>query len=560
LTLHHTALYRPPVTNDGPEEPPPPADGSAGDALPEYVRALLDPAAFPHAPASVELVQTHISYVFLADDRVYKTKKPVDFGFINQLEAETRHQFCLREVELNRRLAPDVYLGVVPVVRFEDGRYAIVEGDPPNAAEVVEWAVQMTRLPDDRTLARLIEADSVPPDLMRGLAAKLVAFHDAAAVVPNDPAFAGAEGVRGWWANEREQSDGFVGDTWMAADHASLSRYVEALLGREGALFDQRLADGRVIEGHGDLHAVHVYLLDQGIVIVDCIEFTEWFHFRYLDAGYDVAFLSMDLEARGRPELGDELAGRYIAAVGDETMSVLQPLHRAFRASVRGKVESMGAHAPEVSPEQQRALAESARRYYALASRFVERAADPVLVLLAGRSGTGKSTVGAALAARIGAAYVSSDIVRKELVGIPPREHIAPERTAEVYGEAMNERTYEEMRRRAAQHLEAGRPVVLDATHSRSADRAGALAVARAAGAPALIAELCITDETALARIAERSGDPLTTSDATAAVFEAQAATFEPIGATEGAHLALDASQELSALVDEIAGSLGNAG
>ena len=548
------------MTTDAPGEPPPTADQAAHDALPGYVRALLDSAAFPHAPASVEFVQTHISYVFIAGDRVYKTKKPVDFGFVNQLEAETRHQFCLREVELNQRLAPDVYRGVVPVVRLADGGHAVVEGDPPDGGEIVEWAVQMVRLPDDRTLAAMIEADAVSPNLVRQLAAKLVAFHEAAEVVPNDPAFAGAEGEQGWWQREHGEALPFVDDTWASNDHTTMTGYVDVMLTREAALFDQRLLDGRVVDGHGDLHAMHVYQLDDAVVIVDCIEFTEWFHFRYLDAGYDVAFLAMDLEARGRPELGDEFAGRYIAAVGDETMSVLQPLHRAFRAFVRGKVESIGAHAPEVSPEQRRELADSARRYFALASRLVGRASSPLVVILAGRSGTGKSIVGAALAARIGAAYVSSDVVRKQLIDLPPREHVHADLAAEVYGPAMNERTYQEMRRRAATHLEAGRAVVLDATHSRAAERAAAVVIARGAGVAVLIAELCITDDTALARIAERASDPLATSDATAAVFEAQAATFEPIGASEGTHLALDASQELSALVDEIASSLGDAG
>ncbi len=548
------------MTTDTPEEPPPlDADDAGADALPDYVRALLDPAAFPNAPAAVELIQTHISYVFIAGDRVYKTKKPVDFGFVNQLDAETRHQFCLREVELNRRLAADVYRGVHPVVRYPDGHHEILEGDPPADASVVEWAVEMARLPDDRILANLIDVEAVPPDLVRRLAATLVTFHAGATVVPNDPTFAGGEAERGWWAREQGEAEPFIGETWDPADANAMRDYATALIERESRLFDQRLAAGRVVDGHGDLHAMHVYLLDDEIVIVDCLEFTEWFQFRLLDVGYDVAFLSMDLEARGRPELGDELAGRYIAAVGDETMPVLQPLHRAFRAFVRGKVESMGSQAAEIEPAQRRALADSARRYFALAAKYVERAADPVMVVLAGRSGTGKSTVGASLAARIGAAYVSSDVVRKELVGISPREHVPPDRTDEVYGPAMNDRTYEAMRERAAAHLAAGRPVVLDATHSRARDRAAALEVAHANGAPALIAELCITDETALARIAERASDPLATSDATAAVFELQAATFESIGASEGAHLALDASQDLSALVDEIAASLGDA-
>jgi len=545
-------------TSEGtPDEPPP---GSESDALPEYVRALLDPAPYPHQPERVELVQTHISYVFLAGDRVFKTKKPVNFGFIDQVELEERRLNCEREVALNRRLAPSVYLGVWKVLRLADGSYALTEGEPAEGAEIIEYAVEMVRLPDDRTLASLLERDEVPPTLMRRLAARLIEFHEQAAVVPNDRAFAGAEGERNWWSREYSEAEGFIGSTWEPSDAAAMRSYVAAVLDREPDLFDRRLADGRVIEGHGDLHAMHVYLIDDEIVIVDCVEFTEWFHFRYLDAGYDLAFIAMDLEARGHRALGDEVAGRYIAAAGDETMSVLQPLHRAFRAFVRGKVESIGAHAPEVPAEQQAALAASANRYFALASKFIERVADPMLVLLAGVSGTGKSTVGATLAARIGAAYVSSDIVRKELAGIPAREHVPAERTPEVYGSGMNARTYAEMRTRAAAHLAAGRPVVLDATHSRVVDRAAALEMARAAGAPALIAELRITDEEALARIAERAVDPLATSDATAEVYEVQTGSFEPISATEGVHLALDAAQDLDDLVDEIADSLNHAG
>ena len=533
---------------------------SGDGAIPEYVRALLDPAAYPHAPAEVELRQTHISRVFIAGDVVYKTKKPVDFGFINQLDAETRERFCHAELRLNRRLAPGVYLGVVPIVRMPGGHYA-VEGDPA-AGEVVEHAVKMRRLPDERTLDRLLAAGAAPADLAERLARRLIAFHESAAVVANDPDFAGASAERAWWAREYGEAAGFIGDTWRPEDAAATRAFIEETLERDAALFDARLAAGRVIEGHGDLRAAHVYLLDgddprgEPITIVDCIEFSEQFHFRYLDAGYDVAFLAMDLEALGHADLGDELAGRYLAAAGDETLGLLQPLHRAYRAFVRGKVESIGARAPETPEEQSRALAASAARFFRLAASYAVRRAAPQLVALSGLPASGKSTVAATLACRIGAAYLSSDVVRKQLAGIDPRERVREEWRSGLYAPEMTERTYAELRARAARLLRDGRAVVLDAMHGRRAERDAVRALAAELGVAPLIAELRIDDATAHARIAGREHDPLRTSDATWAVYEAQRDGFEPIAADEAPRLALDATRPPAALAREVADAL----
>jgi len=528
-------------------------DSPDADALPAYVRGLLEPAAYPHQPASVALRQTHLSYVFLADDLVYKTKKPVDFGFVAQLDRETRERFCRAEVTLNRRLAPDVYLDAVPVLRLTGGGYAVER--PPagrEAAETVEWAVKMRRLPDDRTLAALLAARREPPDITERLVAKLAAFHASAARVANDPPFAGAGAVRAWWRREYAEAEGFVGGTWEPRDAARTRTFVERELAAQDALFDARLAGGRVVEGHGDLHAQHVYVLGpapEQLVIVDCIEFSDWFQFRYLDVGYELAFLAMDLEARGHPELGDELAGRYIAATADETLGVLQPLHRAFRAFVRGKVESIGANAPEVPAREQRRLADSATQYFALAARYADRREPPVVIVITGLSGTGKSTVGAALAGRIGAAFVSSDPIRRELAG-PSKMFQRFEEGA--YTPEMSERTYAEMRRRAGEHLAAGRPVVLDATHSRRVDRRAAQDLARAARVPSLLVELRMSDDAALARLMQRERAGADTVVDPGA-YGRHVAAFDAVSAAEGMCLALDASQSVGALVLEIA-------
>jgi aminoglycoside phosphotransferase family enzyme/predicted kinase len=534
------------------------------DALPDYVRGLLDASAYPAPPEEVTLVQTHISYVFLAGEVVYKTKKPVDFGFIQQLTLDRRRAFCEAEVRLNARLASDVYLAVVPIVRTEDGRFHV---EPRPAAgmqrvEVVEWAVKMRRLPDDRTLDRLLGEGTAPPRLAEQIVRRLITFHEHAEVVADRPDFAGGDAVRAWWDREYAEATVNIGGTWREDDALLTSTFFARTIESQQALLDERLAAGRVVEGHGDLQAKHVYVLDDAgerIAIVDCIEFSDWFQFRYVDVGYDVAFLAMDLEAQGYADLGDEVAGRYIAAAHDETMGVLQPLHRGFRAFVRGKVESIGARAQEVPAEQRIQLAESASRYFRLAAEYARRQATPSVVVLCGLPGTGKSTVGGALAGRIGAAYLSSDAVRKELAGLDPRTR-AEERDREgLYVPGMSDRTYAELRRRAGEHLAAGRPVVIDGMHGRAEERLAAVAVATAHGVPAIIAELRLTAAEALARIEARADDPLRTSDATREVYEAQAARFEPVQASEGLHLGLDAMRGPAELAREIAETLADA-
>ena len=536
-----------------------PEDIAPGSALPDYVRGLLDPAAYPEAPHSVDLRQTHISYVFLAGEMVYKTKKPVDFGFIDQTDAGARARFCHAELRLNRRLAPDVYLDVVTVVRTPDGRFA-VDGATEAGPQVVEWAVKMRRLPDDRTLDRLLDANAAPPQFIERIVRRLIAFHEAAEVVVNDPDFAGGPAERAWWQREYKEAEAFIGETWRPEDAQATRTFVEQTIEREQALFDDRLALRRVVEGHGDLQAKHVYALDntgEDLAIIDCIEFNDWFHFRYLDVGYDVAFLAMDLEALGRPDLGDELAGRYIAAAHDETMGPLQPLHRALRAFVRGKVESIGAGASELPEIERRALAASASRYFRLAAAYAERRAAPSLVLLAGLPATGKSTVAGTLAGRVGAACISSDAVRKRLAGLDPRERAAEAFGAGLYAPEMTERTYAQLRSRAGEQLAAGRPVVLDATHSSVAQRRDALAIAMEHGVPTLIAELRLDPEAARSRIESRRDDPLRSSDATPEVYERQRAAFEPVTSAEPAtHLVLDAAQRPAALALQIAAHL----
>ena len=533
--------------------------------LPAWVRDLTEPRAYPARPAAVELVQTHISYVFLAGELVYKAKKSVDFSFIEQLSLERREHFCHEEVRINERLAPGVYLGVVPIVRLAGGRHVVDPGAHglavrAGAVPVVEWAVKMRRLPDERTLDQLLGAPAADPGVAKLLAGTLLRFHEAAARAPGGADFAGARAERNWWERERDEARANIGGTWDPADASETMDFIAEALQREAALFDERADSGRVVEGHGDLQARHIYLLPAGddgntrVLAVDGIEFSENYRFRYLDVGYDLAFPAMDLESLGHGALGDELVGHYIVGSRDEALGVLQPLHRCQRAFVRGKVESLGARAEEIPPVARARLRASAARYFALAAEYARRRAKPALVLVCGLPGSGKSVLAGTVAGRLGCAYLSSDATRKELASLDARRRVRA--GSGLYGREMTERTYGELRRGAAAHLRSGRAVVIDATHVSARHRAAARRVAEEAGVPTLTVELRLPEEVALGRIAARRSDPLRVSDADEAAYRLQRERFEPFGADEGPRLVLDGTGAPGALASLVAEAL----
>ncbi len=528
--------------------------------LPAWVRDLCDPRAYAHRPDSVELVQTHISYVFLAGGLVYKAKKPVDFGFIEQLSLERREHFCREEVRINERLAPGVYRGVAPIVLLPEGRHVVdpeAHGLPRGAGAVVEWAVEMERLPDERTLDRLLGAGAAHPAAAELLARTLLRFHRAAAPAPGGAAFAGARAERSWWERERDEARVNVGGTWDPGDASETIAFVDGALSREESLFDRRAASGRVVEGHGDLQARHIYLLPDAaggeprVLAVDGIEFSEGYRFRYVDVGYDIAFAAMDLEALGHGALGDELAGRYIAGSADEELGILQPLHRCQRAFIRGKVESLGARAEEIPPAARERLRASAARYFALSAEYARRRAPAALILICGLPGTGKSVLAGTVAGRLGGAYLSSDATRRELADRDARRR-GPGGAA-LYGREMTERTYAELRLRAEAHLRAGRAVVVDATHASATHRAAARRVAEELAAPSLTVELRLPEQAALGRIAAGAADPLRLSEADEAVYRLQRDRFEPPGTDEGPLVGLDAGAAPGALAAAVA-------
>ena len=486
------------------------------------LEAMRQPGFYPEPPARVDVLQTHISVVFLAGAAVYKVKKPVRFAFLDFSSLERRRHFCHEEVRLNRRLAGDTYHGVVALVRRGDG-FALAPADAPDA---VEYAVHMRRLPTERMLTHLLAHGEASAALIDRIAQRLVAFHAAAEAGPQ-VARGGEPAVLA-----RLMDDDFAevaalhGDTISGADDRAIQQWCHAFLATHDALLRRRITDGRIRDGHGDLHAEHICCLEPELVIFDCIEFNP--AFRHRDVAAEIAFLAMDLTCHGRADLAARLVATYSARAGDSELPALVPFYACHRAYIRGKVESLKSRETEVETADRAAARASALAHFALAYRYTW-SDTPALVVVCGLSGSGKSTLAAALATRTGFAHVNSDRTRKQLAGVAPTTRPG----AALYSPARSAQTYAAMYATAAAALASGRGAILDGTFQRRVDRDAARAVAAQAGVPVLFVECRATDAEIRRRLAARTARDDDASDADWAVYLRQRARYEAFGRDE---------------------------
>ncbi len=499
------------------------------------------------ALSAEEVRETHISWVFLRQRDVLKVKKPVSFGFLDFSSLEQRRRACLTEVELNARLAPGVYLGVVPVVRDAAGHHAfgLDEDEPPGGAarattEIVDWAVHMRRLPDsDRADVRLAEG-RLSTEHLEQLAATLARFHGHAASSPRIAAFGHIAAVRANvlenFAQAHQRLAGFVSEGQQREVESWQLRFLE----QHAGLFEQRIRGGHIRDGHGDLRLEHVYIDEQGRpLIIDCIEFNE--RFRYADTCADIAFLSMDLAFHGRVELGERFLAAYTRESSDHDLYGLVDFYESYRAYVRAKISALGCDG--AAPARRAELERQARRYFLLALAS-ERpfGTPPRLLAVAGLIASGKSTMAAALAAELGTVHLSSDRLRKALAGVAPAAPVRDAAFTALYSQAASEQVYAELLRRAELILRSGRSVVLDASFRSRAARAAARELAGRCQVPFTLIECRVPAEVARARLAERERGP-SESDGRAQIFDDFARRFEPISELPGReHVVLDTS------------------
>ncbi|HEX6240739.1 MAG TPA: AAA family ATPase [Polyangiales bacterium] len=504
-----------------------------------------------------ELIETHISRVYLAGDHVYKFKRAVNLGFLDFTTREARRAACVAEVALNRRLAPAVYVGVAALTRGAGGRLALVPPEGVPDAEVLDWAVHMRRLADAQRADIRLAAGALDVVEIDDIARLLAGFH---ANARSDAAVAQLGSPERVGFNVEENFTQIAGSAprfISGAELQDLQDYQRGFLRDRAALLRQRAERGYVRDGHGDLRLEHIYRdAGGGHAIIDCIEFND--RFRYADVCADLAFLSMDLRAHERPDLAELLLAGYARESGDYGLYALTDFYESYRAVVRAKVASLLADDPQVAPSTRERAEASARRYYLLAISAARPALSPPrLVVCMGKMASGKSTLARALGQALAAPVLSADLTRKQLLGVEavtPLHHAA---FTGAYTAEQSGRVYASLRERCALALAAGRSVILDATFSTRAERQRATELAAHQAVPITFL-MCECDRaTSLERL-ERRAQAASVSDGRAEIYDQVAQQFEPIHASDAGELfTLNSSAPLADTLRQALAKLG---
>lgn len=483
---------------------------------------LASPQAHPDSLGTVEVCETHISWVLLTDRFAFKLKKPVAFDFLDFSTIELRRQACLQELELNRRLAPDVYLEVLPIYRVPGGTYGWSVpvgplGGGPMDGELVDWVVKMRRLAANDAMDHLIRQGELTPDDEQRVADYLATFYQGISPAPIT-----GDDYRHNFVSRVEENLHELTSTMP--DHNQLIRRIHSLQLRmlrvDSPEFDRRVDQGRIVEGHGDLRPDHVYL-EQPPAIIDCIEFSS--EFRTVDVADELSFLDMECQRLGNITVGPRLLAAWLQASGDDVPDRLYAFYGSYRACVRAKVAVLRQQ--QLAQRDQSADLTLPLDYLHLAERLAQPLGQPVLLIIGGLSGTGKSTLARSLASELGIDILSTDSIRQQLLGPSPtpagygQGHYDPQQRTKVY---------QQLASRAQQQLSHWLSLIVDGTFLTHAQREQMFELARQHGAAALFVECHCDRATAIARITRRAAEGKSDSEARGEFYDLQASQWTP--------------------------------
>ncbi|MGB0126333.1 MAG: AAA family ATPase [Rhodocyclaceae bacterium] len=528
-------------------------NGSACADHERLVAMLLQPARYPHPVQTVRLVETHISSVLLTGDYAYKLKKPLDLGFLDFSTLAKRHASCLEEVRLNRRFAPEIYLGVVSILgSVDDPRF-------DGTGEVIEYAVKMREFPQSALLDAILAAGEIHAGLIDRVAEVVADFHGRADRAPETMAYGSAPQVI---SPAMENFSDISVRLTLPEDRDVLDRlraWTRATSTDLHPVFARRKADGFVRECHGDLHLGNIAWIDGRIQLFDGIEFNA--RLRWIDVASDIAFLFMDLAERAHPDLAWRFLNRYLEQSGDYAAMGVLNFYLVYRAMVRAKVALIRSGQEHLSPAERESAWAAFRAYLGFASART-RVRHPLLIITHGPSASGKTMISQGMLERFGAIRLRADVERKRLHGVEAAARSGSPLAGGIYDPAATRRTYAYLLEQARLVLSAGYPVILDATFLARWQRNLARDLACTVDAPFMIVDCQAPAGELQRRVVEREREAVDASEATMAVLDYQMASAEPLEQEELLHTVhIDSAREsLDAAVARIADRLGSRG
>lgn len=432
---------------------------------PAFIDFLKRPETYPHRPDRVKHIQTHISHVFIASPFVYKFKKPVNFDFLDFSTLEKRKYYCEQEVELNSRLCGGSYLGVIPI--YNQGESWSF--DPEKNKDPVEYCVWMNQLPHEHFLIEYVRRGRLTFDHLDRVVSRLIPFYS------NQES---NSDIRQWGRPERiktntdenfNQTAPFIGATIDRVAFDTIRWYTDRYLEQNRNLFEKRIRESRIVDGHGDLHLEHIHMTDERICIYDCIEFND--RFRYQDIASDISFLAMDLDFNGLRNESRYFAEQMAEKLDDPELLQIIHFYKCYRAYIRGKVKSMESREEEVEAPGRDQAARLASRYFSLALGYALFGSRPAVLVLMGQVASGKSTLAGQAAEMLNINRYSSDSVRKKLAGLPLAERASESDRNRIYRDDMTEQTYKMLIDSAKAEVSRGKSVVIDATFGNPGNR-----------------------------------------------------------------------------------------
>lgn len=487
----------------------------------ELLDFMQKPESYPHKPARVRHIQTHISHVFMASPFVFKIKKPVDFGFLDYSTLQKREHFCEREVALNRRLCSEIYLGVIPITQDEDSFSLHDEA----RGEVVEYAVKMKELDDKYFLHNYIEEGRLGSRILERVAEKLTRFYQVQEPSREVLKYGEISQIRFNTEENFSQTEEFIGTTIAETTYKGITYFTESYLSHHADLFERRIQEKRIVDGHGDLHLEHIHIRPDQLCIYDCIEFNE--RFRCGDQAVDLAFLAMDLDFQECWKEERYFMDLMAEKLEDPELHLITDFYKCYRAYVKGKVKSLQSAEEEVEAKDRERAAALARKYFGLSLRYALLGSQPWVLIFMGGVGTGKSTLASSFSDVLGIEAYSSDRIRKAIAGIPLDKRTPPSQREKVYSSSMSKQTYDRLMQEAREHVGRGRSVILDATYSKKESRAELEKYLESAGINYLFIEAQASEETVKERLRSRDTETEVVSDARLGDYSMLEARYE---------------------------------